>query len=392
MRVKSKSHWSVTLVALGASVAGCSLEAPHREGPSLYVDLSSITDEFAAKSAPGTIGGFDCLGINVVGPGIPDSSGRMLGNLGEIHQALLQQAYCSYRGVTAGPILKSGSNYVASELALSVPAGPARVIQVMGIVDARAGRPACQPGTFATDLGATAGQVGFYEIARAVVDLASDRAISLASAWDGTEARLMNCTQGGPPPLTVSVTSPIPGVTNTMSWTVTGSVTGAYDEYCWQENDTSVANCSWATGVFPTSVSVGGGDGVKILSFWVRNTATGVTSPRFDMTPITLDTTAPVVTVLHPNGGEVLSTASDSITWTWSDAGGPDPAGATFEYSPDGGSTWTLIATGQPVNGAYSWTLPNITSSTVRVRITVMDLAGNSAMDSSDTNFDINNP
>jgi hypothetical protein len=54
--------------------------------------------------------------------------------------------------------------------------------------------------------------------------------------------------------------------------------------------------------------------------------------------------------------------------------------------------TWNLIATGEVNDGVYAWTLPYINSSTVRVRITATDLAGNSASDESDDVFTIGMP
>ncbi|HOW80542.1 MAG TPA: S8 family serine peptidase, partial [Verrucomicrobiota bacterium] len=65
----------------------------------------------------------------------------------------------------------------------------------------------------------------------------------------------------------------------------------------------------------------------------------------------------PSVTVTSPNGGEnwMVGTAHN-ITWTWLGA----VNNVNIDYSIDGGTSWTSIATNQPNAGSYSWTVPTI--------------------------------
>jgi hypothetical protein len=57
----------------------------------------------------------------------------------------------------------------------------------------------------------------------------------------------------------------------------------------------------------------------------------------------TVSAHTPVVTVTAPNGGEILSGSSYTVTWTASDADS-DPLTYLLEYSTDNGATWQLLS------------------------------------------------
>jgi len=86
-----------------------------------------------------------------------------------------------------------------------------------------------------------------------------------------------------------------------------------------------------------------------------------------------------------PNGGESLvSGAGFQVRWS-------NPAGwhvdyADLYYSTDDGASWTLIAQGITAQ-SYLWSVPAVTSSTVRVRVYLYDGAGIMGYDSSDGVF-----
>lgn len=102
---------------------------------------------------------------------------------------------------------------------------------------------------------------------------------------------------------------------------------------------------------------------------------------------ITYDATAPEVTVTSPNGGENwLGGSIQDITWTATDANlGETPI--TIEYSLNGGVNWDTIAANVANTGTYSWVVPNLSSSNCLVRVTAVDLAGNSGSDGSNYIF-----
>ncbi len=102
-----------------------------------------------------------------------------------------------------------------------------------------------------------------------------------------------------------------------------------------------------------------------------------------------VDTVPPVVELLSPNGGELLGAGKSTIVqWVAEDAN-VAPAGVTLEVSTDG-KTWTAAAKDLPNTGKYHWDLSTLLSSTtIRVRIVVRDLAGNVGLDASDRDFTI---
>lgn len=101
----------------------------------------------------------------------------------------------------------------------------------------------------------------------------------------------------------------------------------------------------------------------------------------------TSDTQAPVVTVTSPVGGESWPIgSSQNITWT-----ATDDVGVTtvdLAYSNDGGATFAgAIANGIANSGSYAWSIAGLPSTSVRVRVTAHDAAGNIGSDSSHANF-----
>ncbi len=102
-----------------------------------------------------------------------------------------------------------------------------------------------------------------------------------------------------------------------------------------------------------------------------------------------VDATPPVVSVTSPVGGEAWKVASShAITWSATDNVGV--TAVDLAYSTDGGSTYpNSIATNLANSGSYAWTVPNAPGTTVRVRATARDAAGNSGTGASAANFTI---
>ena len=95
---------------------------------------------------------------------------------------------------------------------------------------------------------------------------------------------------------------------------------------------------------------------------------------------VTIDHSAPSVSVTSPAGGERwLVASSHAITWSATDAEGFNPGAITLESSTDNGSTWSPVASALDNTGSYSWTVPAPVSSQARVRVTAADQNGNTA-------------
>ena len=104
--------------------------------------------------------------------------------------------------------------------------------------------------------------------------------------------------------------------------------------------------------------------------------------PGHDVITGSITIPQPTITVTSPNGGESW-TATDvhNITWT-----SVNVATVSIDYSTDSGGSWLPVTSSTPSTGSFSWTLPDVTSSTCYVRVT--DTAS-AASDQSDGTFTI---
>ena len=100
---------------------------------------------------------------------------------------------------------------------------------------------------------------------------------------------------------------------------------------------------------------------------------------------------SPTLAVTSPNGGENW-TAGSIHTVTWKATG--DTSAINYQlvaYSTDGGSTFTTVSSAlTPSTRSYSWTLPSISSTSVKVRVRALDVSTYIlASDTSDNYFTI---
>ncbi|MFN0151321.1 MAG: PQQ-dependent sugar dehydrogenase [bacterium] len=112
-----------------------------------------------------------------------------------------------------------------------------------------------------------------------------------------------------------------------------------------------------------------------------------VSNANFTIGPVA--SAAPTVTLLTPNGGEVLDAqGTASITWN-----AMDDLGVTavdLLYSADGGATFpTTIATNLANSGTYVWSVDDAATTMGRIRVVVRDANFQAAQDASDANFEI---
>jgi subtilisin family serine protease len=92
---------------------------------------------------------------------------------------------------------------------------------------------------------------------------------------------------------------------------------------------------------------------------------------------------APSITVTSPNGGENWTVNSvHNITWTWTST----IANVMVEYTSDG-TNYSVVTASTANTGTYSWTVPNTTTATAKVRVS--DASASSTNDVSNANFTI---
>ena len=191
--------------------------------------------------------------------------------------------------------------------------------------------------------------------------------------------------------LTIDATSPLGSITLTaplenewvsgtpyFDWSATGLtdvtnmaiiIDGAY---LVQGLSTAASNSFYQT---PDSLSLSNGQhtwtvrGLDIAGNWVQATQTW---------SITADTTR---INIHPNGGVILAGAPNQnhtypITWTIENP----PVSLlhiSLYYSLDGGLTYpNLIADNEPNDDSFTWVVPNIASTTVRIKLQVKNSSG----------------
>ncbi|MBI3461320.1 hypothetical protein HY009_10375 [Candidatus Acetothermia bacterium] len=113
-------------------------------------------------------------------------------------------------------------------------------------------------------------------------------------------------------------------------------------------------------------------------------------SSSFNSATEIVDDTGPMVTVIAPNGAEVIFVPNTiAITWSCTDAGSGVAANSVkLEYSTNGGTNGTLIASNQSNTGSYSWSVPGtLDNSQMRIRVSCTDNVTNVGSDVSNNNF-----
>jgi len=151
---------------------------------------------------------------------------------------------------------------------------------------------------------------------------------------------------------------------------------------------------AWTNGTAATfmNVSVSPCEWANITVFAYNTSGTGTLSEGSVSDNVQAPpATPPAVTVLRPDGGEEIPGESVyDITWS-ATAGTCDLAAdpINISYSNDSGTTWNPIASNEPDDGRYSWSVPNINSSNCTVNVTVRDVHGNTGSDVSNSTFRI---
>jgi hypothetical protein len=107
---------------------------------------------------------------------------------------------------------------------------------------------------------------------------------------------------------------------------------------------------------------------------------------------LTIDATPPQVWLdTFGSGGFFMAGAATDIAWKILEPN-PDPRGLSILHSPDGGATWSLVASGvDSAKGVHRWTVPNSAGNRHKLRLETKDLFGNRGTAESEKPFTIDN-
>jgi hypothetical protein len=100
------------------------------------------------------------------------------------------------------------------------------------------------------------------------------------------------------------------------------------------------------------------------------------------------DISPPEVSVLFPDGGEVLQGGVTDSVWWWA-ADNVSVDTVTVLLSTDGGSSWDTLARGEPNDSSCAVVLPPVNEDSCMVRVLAFDPALNMGADTSDSLFSI---
>ena len=129
--------------------------------------------------------------------------------------------------------------------------------------------------------------------------------------------------------------------------------------------------------------------GTQVFTLTVNDGHANTASDSVAVTAV--DTTAPTIAVVRPNGGEKLLTGSAyTIEWTAADAGGV--SSFSVFVSTNGGGTFNPVPGCGAIGGALRrcvWSAPGPTTSAGRILVVATDSSGHTGTDGSDASFTI---
>ena len=186
----------------------------------------------------------------------------------------------------------------------------------------------------------------------------------------------------------------------TVTYTPDAGYTGA-DSFTWQANDgqadSNVATVSITVGAYTDTDADGMDDAWEVsyfgdLSHGPSEDPDGDGYTNMEEYQAGTDPTDPAskpgtgpqgsITVTYPNGGEEwLATTTETITWDAQDVTGE----VEISYSTDSDAVYMQIDNVPALQGSYEWTVPYVSSTQCRVRVS--EVGGGGVSDESDAYF-----
>jgi hypothetical protein len=291
------------MVSLVLLATGCSLSAepPPYSRVTIQVPApasrlaSPLEALFAAQTPPpATSDLFQCLAVNVIGPGIAPAFGNPL-NATHFDELVARTSYCTYPGITA-LIPNPGPGAATVNVNLKVPAGPKRLVQVLGFNDPL--NQVC--GNGALDSRADNTQAKEYEIGRILTDLFHDTKVAIDEEWN-TLTQTDQINRSGecrtPAQIYASAVLAEPSLVAYWPYAETGGTSAADVKGGMGSMTLTSGSLGVATGPLPGSTALrtdaAGGAGLNIghtfsagvftIEMWVKLTTPDTTGALFQM-------------------------------------------------------------------------------------------------------------
>jgi len=136
----------------------------------------------------------------------------------------------------------------------------------------------------------------------------------------------------------------------------------------WHDIETGVANNGGYTWSVPLSAEASTDCVVRIY-----DNVPWKTSTNLESLSDTFEIAIPSISIQKPEGGEYWA-VGDTAPIEWITSGYITENGITIQYSLDGGTSYYSMVSGEPDDGVYSWTIPDVASTNSVVKI--LDSAG----------------
>ncbi|MBT6254436.1 hypothetical protein HOI83_04380, partial [Candidatus Uhrbacteria bacterium] len=162
----------------------------------------------------------------------------------------------------------------------------------------------------------------------------------------------------------------------TGAWTVSDTVYTITPTANWSNGEDITINITTADDVVSSPNAFAGAvTGMNDpFTFTISSPSGGTPTPGTG--PAAVVTTAMLLT---PNGAEILQgNSAYSITWL---ASGDNLDTISLYYSSDNGQNYSIIASGESNDGSYSWTVPNETVATGKIRVDAVTSSGGVLID-----------
>jgi hypothetical protein len=212
-------------------------------------------------------------------------------------------------------------------------------------------------------------------------------ASSHMQAYDASDAFFTMAPTAGAQPA-ISVLHPsgetwTAGTTQTISWSVTGSLDASFDHYSVYASLEDGRNGSWFNVGYSATTSLSwvipatvGSAHAKIVVYAMDATSHLVSDAFPASFVVTPSTGAFGITVTAPVGGETFHVGGlTSVTWTATGTVSPQVSSYKVYYSVDGGLSWELA--GASAASPFSWTIPLRLSPSCTVRVVALDASSN---------------